>query len=383
MKRRNKNRAGRADLSSARPVRFFLHLLRLLTGAVFVFSGFVKAVDPLGTVYKIEDYLHAFDGMWIHLSVMAFPAALVLIALELMVGIQLLLMLRFRANAVIAFIFMLIMTPLTLYIAISNPVTDCGCFGDALKISNWHTFLKNVVLLTITFVLFMFRYKFKSFFLPPVEYGLAILFFIFSGAFMTYNLLHLPVLDFRPYKVGVNIPQAMSVPKGAPVDEYRYSFAYKKDGVIKEFGLDALPDSTWTFVEQKSEMITKGYEPPIKDFSILDGDYRDIGPDILSYPGKTYLLILYDVNKASSKGVQKINEYFASRYTQNLRFYGVTASSSQEVDAFKKKHWLTFPVYSADPVFLKTIIRANPGMMVIENGIITGKWSWRDIHKIN
>ena len=383
MKRRKKNRAGRADLSGSRPVRVFLHLLRLLTGAVFVFSGFVKAVDPLGTVYKIEDYLHAFDGMWIHLSVLAFPAALVLIALELMVGIQLLLMLRFRTNAAIAFVFMLIMTPLTLYIAVSNPVTDCGCFGDALKISNWHTFLKNIVLLVITFVLFMFRNKFKSFFLPPVEYGLAILFFIFSGAFMTYNLLHLPVLDFRPYRVGVNIPQAMSVPQGAPVDEYRYSFAYKKDGVIQEFGLDALPDSTWTFVEQKSEMINKGYEPPIRDFSILDGDFRDIGPEILSYPGKTYLLILYDVNKASIKGVQKINEYFASRYTQNLRFYGVTASSSQEVDAFKKKHWLTFPVYSADPIFLKTIIRANPGMMVIENGIITGKWSWRDIHKIN
>ena len=281
MKRRKKNRAGRADLSGSRPVRVFLHLLRLLTGAVFVFSGFVKAVDPLGTVYKIEDYLHAFDGMWIHLSVLAFPAALVLIALELMVGIQLLLMLRFRTNAAIAFVFMLIMTPLTLYIAVSNPVTDCGCFGDALKISNWHTFLKNIVLLVITFVLFMFRNKFKSFFLPPVEYGLAILFFIFSGAFMTYNLLHLPVLDFRPYRVGVNIPQAMSVPQGAPVDEYRYSFAYKKDGVIQEFGLDALPDSTWTFVEQKSEMINKGYEPPIRDFSILDGDFRDIGPEIL------------------------------------------------------------------------------------------------------
>lgn len=371
------------SFSSSGPGRFFLHLLRLITSAVFLFSGAVKAIDPLGTVYKIEDYLQAFGGFWGGMSVVAFPAALVLITLELIIGLQLIFMIRIRQNTVIAFLFVAIMTPLTLYIAIDNPVTDCGCFGDALKITNWQTFYKNIILLVITLVLVLMRKKFKSFFLPPVELSISLLLLLLVGGVMTYNLMHLPPVDFRPYKVGVNIPEAMKVPEGAATDVYNYSFIYEKEGRKQTFGIDELPDSTWRFVEQKTELVSKGYEPPISGFTILNGEFQDIGPDILAYKGKTYLLVMYDVTKTSQKGIQKMNGFFAARFTQNLHFYGVTASSAQEVEEFKKKNWLTFPVYTADPIFLKTLIRANPGMVVIENGTITDKRNWRDIDKVN
>jgi hypothetical protein len=358
-------------------------VLRLITSVVFVFSGFVKAVDPLGTVYKIEDYLKAFGDSWTALTVVAFPAALLLIAVELMIGIQLLMMIRFRISALLSLLFMLIMTPLTLYIALENPVTDCGCFGDALKISNWQTFGKNGVLLIITLLLVVYRSKFKTFFVRKMENTLAIVFLLASFGFMTFNLMHLPLLDFRPYKIGVNIPEAMQIPKGAPVDEYSYRFTYKKDGEVKEFGLDALPDSTWTFVEQHSELIKKGYEPPIHNFTILNANYEDVGPELLTYPGKTYLMIMYDVTKASTKGVSELNAFYAAQSVNKIRFVGVTASSAADVEVFKKKNWLTFPIYTADPVFLKTMIRANPGLMVIENGTIIDKRHWRDIKKIH
>lgn len=386
MGRRSRRRrtTGPAGLpfASTKAGRLILHLLRLVTGGVFVFSGAVKAIDPLGTVYKIEDYLDAFGSFWIQLSSLAYPAAIVLIAFELMIGIQLLLMIRFRDNTLLAMLFMLVMTPLTFYIALRNPVTDCGCFGDALKITNWETFYKNIVLLGITVVLVATRDKFKPFFLPPVEFGIAGFFLLLVSGFMTYTILHLPLIDFRPYKVGVNIPEAMKIPENAPVDEYDYSFVYAKDGLQQRFGIDSLPDSTWTFVEQKSVLIKKGYEPPVTNFTILNADFQDIGRDILEFPGKTYLLIMYDLGKTSTKGIQKMNEFFAARYSSGLRFYGVTASTPDEVAEFQKKNWLTFPVFTADAVFLKTLIRANPGLVVIENGTIVDKRNWRDSDKI-
>lgn len=377
------SRIGKTDFTDTKPGRVVLHVLRLLTSGVFIFSGFVKAVDPLGTVYKIEDYLQAFGHGFSSLSVVAFPAALLLIALELMIGIQLLFMIRFRINALLSLLFMLVMTPLTLYIAIENPVTDCGCFGDALKISNWQTFGKNVVLLIISLLMVVFRSKFKTFFVRRMENILAVVFLLASAGFMTFNLMHLPLLDFRPYKIGVNIPEAMQIPEGAPVDEYSYRFTYQKEGEIKEFGLDALPDSTWTFVEQNSELIKKGYEAPIQNFTILNGNFEDIGPELLAYPEKIYLMIMYDITKASEKGVAQLNAFYASRSVNKIRFIGVTASPTAEVESFKKKHWLTFPIYTADPIFLKTMIRANPGLMVIENGTIIDKRHWRDIKKIH
>jgi uncharacterized membrane protein YphA (DoxX/SURF4 family) len=378
--RRRKISSAGLPFTSTKAGRVTLHLLRLLAGSVFVFSGFVKAVDPLGTVYKISDYLDAFGGIGPQLTVLAYPAAFLLIVFELMVGVQLLLMLRFRISTLLALGFMVLMTALTLYIAIYNPVTDCGCFGDALKISNWQTFSKNIVLLIITLLLVVWRNKFKSFFLKPVEYCIGGVFLVAVIAFMMYNLLHLPVLDFRPYKIGVNIPEAMAIPEGAPADEYNYSFVYQKEGVMQTFTLDALPDSTWTFVEQKSELVRKGYEAPITSFTILNAAYQDVGHELLEHRGRTYLVVMYDITKTPARGIKKIVESLNAR--TDGRVMGVTASGAAGIEVFKSTYTVNFPVYTADAVFLKTMIRANPGVVVIENGTITDKRNWRDCDKI-
>jgi uncharacterized membrane protein YphA (DoxX/SURF4 family) len=353
-----------------------LHAVRVLLALVFLFSGFVKAVDPLGTVYKIEDYLTAFGGFWAGLGFAAFPAAFILILLEFLTGAGLLLQLRIRLSSWVAFIFMLIMTPLTLYIAINNPVTDCGCFGDALKLTNWQTFFKNVVFIVLAFIVLLRSTGFKKIFLPAVEWGMMAVCALLVTGFMIYNLMYLPVMDFRPYKVGVNIPQAMSFPEDAPVDEYDYQFIYQKDGVQKTFGLDALPDSSWQFVSQESRLIKKGYEPPIKDLTMMAGNV-DMTDQVLLHPGKSYLFILWNLEKSSEKGVDRIKKFIESNQDADVKAIVLTASSVEAIHTFEERYQLKVPYYQSDAITLKTIIRANPGVVELENGTIKAKMNWR------
>jgi len=353
-----------------------LHAVRVLLALVFLFSGFVKAVDPLGTVYKIEDYLTAFGGFWLEFSFAAFPATLMLILLEFLTGIGLLLQAKIRFSAWLAFIFMLVMTPLTLYIAIYNPITDCGCFGDALKLTNWQTFTKNAVFIIFAFIVLYRNTDFRRIYKPAVEWGLMTIGSLLIIGFMLYNLMYLPVIDFRPFKVGVNIPQAMSFPSDAPVDEYDYSFVYQKDGVHKTFKLDALPDSTWKFVSQETKLIKKGYEPPIKELIMLAGNV-DISDQVLNYPGKTYLFILWNLEQSNKKGVEKIKSYLTENKNPDIKAYILTASSIEKMNSFEEKYQLRLPYLQSDAITLKTIIRANPGIVELENGTIKSKMNWR------
>lgn len=355
-----------------------LHADRLLISLLFIFSGFVKAVDPLGTVYKIQDYLTAFGGVFGSLTVVAYPVAFLLILLELMIGLDLLFQVHVRISSLLAFLFMLVMTPLTLYIALYNPVTDCGCFGDALKITNWQTFFKNVIFLVLTLSLFLFSKKFKQFYLVHVEWIFFFLLLAGGLAFMLHNLYHLPMLDFRPYKVGVNIPDAMKIPDDAPSDVYESSFVYEKNGVRESFTYENLPDSTWTFVDQKTKLISRGFIPPIHDFSVMNAVFEDITDRILSSPGNTYLFILYDLDQASEKGIAEMIGFYNKAKDKPVRFYVLTASNSSVIHEFKEKYKLNIPFYKTDPITLKTMIRSNPGLILIEKGTVKGKWHWRD-----
>ncbi|MDD4199577.1 MAG: DoxX family protein [Paludibacter sp.] len=377
MKRRRKYSKSQNSGKLLGTLPVLLHANRLLIGLVFIFSGFVKAVDPLGTVYKIEDYLTAFDGIWAGLTFLAFPAAFLLIAIELLIGLNLVFQVKFKFSSWLAFVFMLIMTPLTLYIALYNPVTDCGCFGDALKISNWMTFYKNVFFFILTLLLLIYQKKINKIFLPKVECGFVIVFVVASFGFMVYNLTHLPVLDFRPYKIGVNIPDAMKVPDDAPADVYEYNFVYEKEGVKKIFSIDDLPDSSWTFVSQETKLVSEGYKPPIHDLVILTAEFEDVTHEVLCYEGTTYLIVMYDLQKTSENGIEKVKAFVANKLKEHpeVKVYALTASSTHDIQEFKTKYGLTFPFYKTDPITLKTMIRANPGMMKIVDGTVRGKWN--------
>lgn len=370
------------------PSRLVASISRTLLGLVFVFSGAVKAIDPLGTVYKIEDYLKAFGGFFTELLPLAEVAAWGLIILELLLGVCMLLNIRTQWTSWLALLFYLVMTPLTLYIALTNPVSDCGCFGDAVVLTNWQTFWKNVVLILLAILLVALRKHTRQLWSNWMELVLVVLTIVVAVAFMTWTRLHLPIKDFRPYKIGNHLPTLMEYPEDAEPDQYDISFVYAKDGVEQTFTLENYPkgDSTWTFVRQDSRLIKKGYEPPIHDLEILNADYEDLTWDILESEEPVTLVVMYDLAKADKSQIAKV-EALANNVELSLNdselslnhFYILTGSGTDDIINFSLEYpALSDYICTCDPVTLKTIVRANPGVIVLQNGIVIDKYNLRD-----
>lgn len=350
-----------------------LLIARIIFGLVFLFSGFVKAVDPLGTAYKISDYLEAFSLT--SLDFLAFPAALILIATEFAIGFNILLNVHLKATTWVAGIFMLVMTPITLYLAISNPISDCGCFGDAIVMTNWQTFYKNVVLCVVLAIIALLQNQNRPW-LSNMGASIVTLLPIlisFGISIYCYNLL--PILDFRPYKKGNNIIEGMQIPEDAPLDKYETTFFYEKDGVEQAFTLDNYPaeDSTWTFVRQESKLIEQGFVPPIHDFSIVteDGDITDL---ILEDAGYTLLIISHKVEKASTKNIKCVKSTIANAKKAGANIIWLTSSYSDDIDEFKTQYGIDDTFGATDDITLKTIVRSNPGLVLIKDATIIEKW---------
>lgn len=369
-------------------LRYMGATARTLLGLTFIFSGFVKAVDPLGTVYKIEDYLHAFGGFFSDLAPVAPVAACGLIMFELVLGILLTLNVWTKVTCWLALAMMLVMTPLTLYIAIANPVTDCGCFGDAIHLSNWATFGKNIVLLALAIILVCTRKHLFETWIRPMSIGICCAAVLLTAGIMAYSLLHLPFIDFRPYKVGNYLPDLMEVeiPEDAPADEYEYTFIYEKDGVQKEFTLDNYPknDTSWVFVDQTSKLIKKGYEvpePPVHDFVLTytdeEGNIEDLTEDILE-ADSVMLVVMHKVEKADKRQAAKINRLWEAAQESGLMFYALTGSGEREVDIWRQETGAEYPFCTCDGVTLKTIVRANPGVVVLHAGTVVDKYNLRN-----
>jgi hypothetical protein len=348
---------------------------RIIIGLVFIFSGLVKAIDPLGSAYKFHDYFQAFHiGFLYNLSL---PLAILLCTTEFIAGFLVLTGLKQKAGIWIVLFLMVIFTPLTLILALTNPVSDCGCFGDAIHLTNWQTFGKNIILLSFAIFLFTGRKTIKSQFSLITEWiiitGAIAIFILFSF----YNLKYLPVLDFLPYKTGVRIAEKMVIPEGVTGDEYRTTFIYEKEGIKEEFTLNNYPanDTTWKFVDQKSVLIKKGYQPPIHDFSISSVNGEDLTQKILSYPGYSLLMISRKLTETDEKHLSDGFELGKYCNDNGIAFYIVTSSVTDEVN--KYLNGLEF--CSADETTLKTIVRSNPGYLLLKDGTITGKWSWANV----
>lgn len=352
---------------------------RVLLGCTFIFSGFVKAVDPLGTTYKIEDYLNAFGGIFVDLLPLAGAAAVTLIAFEFLLGVLLLLNIWINFDAWASLAFICVMLPLTFYIALTNPVTDCGCFGDALVLTNWQTFWKNVIFLALIILLLLGKYTLRQRFVDAAEWGIVLIALLAVGGLMLYARLALPPIDFRPYKIGSVIREGMEIPEGEKTDVYKVTFIYEKEGDLQEFTIDNYPkdDTTWTFVDQRSELIEKGYIPPIHDFNIISDEDGDITDDILDDEGTTVLAIMYDLNKANRKQVAKLNRIAYEAMQNGYRFYALTSSATDDIEKFKEENNPIYEICFMDGIQLKTIVRANPGVCVIKNGVVVDKYNVR------
>lgn len=356
---------------------------RIIIGLVFIFSGFVKGIDPLGSAYKFIDYFEAFHISFLDFS--AFPLTILLSTIELVIGINLLLGIRMRITSHILIIFMTGFTILTFFLAIFNPVSDCGCFGDAIILTNWQTFWKNIIILVPAVVVFYSRNRYVPLYSADIEWRMTVVFILSGILISVYCYRNLPVMDFRPYKTGANIPENMVIPEDAPEDEYETTLVYEKDGALKEFTTGNFPwqDTTWKWVETKQTLIKKGYEPPIHDFTITTSEGYDITDLVLEDKDYSFLLIAYDLERTNVDAFRKINKLAGLCKNSNCSFYCLTSSTNEQISKFQDEVRPVFNFYTTDEITLKTIIRSNPGLMLIREGNIMGKWHYNNFHIFN
>ncbi len=361
-----------------------VNLCRLAVSLTFIFSGYVKAIDPLGTQYKLQDYLEVMQLAQYAPDYLTLAASVALGALEFCLGVFLLFAVHRKLVTRLILLFMAVMTPLTLWLALDNPIEDCGCFGDAVVLTNWETFYKNVALLAASILLVRrppLMLKFVSSTNQWIVVNYTVLFILISSGLSLYTL---PPFDFRPYHVGANIKKGMEIPEGAPLPEFETTFILEKDGRRKEFTIDDYPDSTWTFIDSKTVQTVEGYVPPIHDFSIqtLDGG-EDITDSVLGHKGYAFILVSPHLEYADDSNFGEIDAIYEYSLDHGYPFYALTASTDEAISHWRDITGAEYDFYHTDETTLKTIIRSNPGLLLIKDATVIGKWSHNDLPELN
>ena len=358
------------------------NLCRIIVGIVFIYSGFVKGIDPLGSDYKFTDYFNAFGMGWMNATTLFFSFALSLA--EFLIGIALLFNLWVSRMAWGSLLFMAFFTPLTLVLALTNPVSDCGCFGDAMILTNWQTFWKNIILLLLAIMIFVYRKEYKSSLPLMGQFS----FLTLAGAGMLclsiYCYRHLPVLDFRPYAVGKNITESMRLPEGAEPDQYEVTLKYKnkQTGEIRSFTEENYPwqdTLNWEYESSSERLVKKGYITPIHDLVIEHPTLGNITEEILEDDNYTILAVAYNLNQSDTQYQPAINRLAEYAREKGIRFYGLTSSSERDIEAYKKRNHVPYEFCTADEIQLKTMIRSNPGVIILREGTILDKWAGKDV----
>jgi len=355
---------------------------RIFVGILFIISGLIKLNDPVGFSYKLAEYFSEPVFNMPFFVPFSLALALFLVILEVVLGVMLLIGYKSKFTVWSLLLLIVMFTFLTFYSAYFNVVKDCGCFGDALKLTPWQSFTKDIVLLFFILILFFNIKLIKPLFNNKIQHILAFT-SVFLCAFMGYWVLnHLPLKDFRPYKVGNNIQKGMEIPDGAPKSVVEMVFIYKVNGVDKEFtekDLMAIPEGA-TFVDRKDKVITEGYVPPIHDFNMeKDGsDYKD---ELLMEP-KLMVFVTYDLSKSDKVGLQKLEKLSLEAKAKGYKTIAMTASTPDEIEKIKKEYGFTFDFYFCDAITLKTIERANPSIVVLEKGTIKQKVHYNDIDQL-
>jgi cbb3-type cytochrome oxidase subunit 3 len=363
-------------------MRLVKNLCRIIVGIVFIYSGFVKGIDPLGSDYKFTDYFNAFGMGWMNATTLFFSFALSLA--EFLIGTALLFNLWVSRMAWGSLLFMAFFTPLTLVSALTNPVSDCGCFGDATLLTNWQTFWKNIILLLLAIMIFVYRKEYKSS-LPLVG---QFSFLALAGAGMlclsVYCYRHLPVLDFRPYAVGKNITEGMRLPEGTEPDQYEVTLKYKnkQTGEVQSFTEENYPwqdTLNWEYESSSERLVKKGYITPIHDLVIEHPTLGNITEEILEDDNHTILAVAYNLTQSDVQYQPAINRLAEYAQEKGIRFYGLTSSSERDIETYKKRYHVPYEFCTADEIQLKTMIRSNPGVIILREGTILDKWAGKDV----
>lgn len=383
-------------------MKIFIRIIQFLTGALFIFSGFVKAIDPLGTAYKMHDYFTAFETdfasfkwLWTFMNNTSVFWSVFMIVFELLLGFALIIGYRHKLTLWLTLLLMLFFTFLTGYTYLSGytvesffkfsswvfnekdmKVTDCGCFGDFIKLKPYTSFWKDVILDVIIILLLIFRKHLYTLLkdmkgtLAVGIAGLASLLFCFSN-----YMWGLPMIDFRPYKVGTNLKEAMTLPPNAKKDSVAMVFIYEKGGKQIELSVEQISqvDSTYKFIDRKDKLIVEGDKPKIHDFGIVDAEGNSVLDDILSMPN-AFILVTYDIDQANEKVQSKANDFANLCSKSGIEFIGLTGSVPAKTEAFRHEHQNPFAYYFCDATALKTMIRSNPGLVHLQKGVVKNMW---------
>ena len=365
-----------------------LNLLRTIVGLLFIFSGLIKANDPLGFGYKLQEYFEVFHIAFLNDYATVF--AILLCTIEIVLGALLLLGIRSRNVAFGLLLTIIFFTFLTFYSAFFEVVTSCGCFGDAIPLTPWQSFSKDIVLL----IMILYIYKKRGEIMPLISteraqnwiLGFIILISLGFGLY-TYNFL--PILDFLPYKIGNNIPSLMIMPPGAPQDVYQITYTLKnkstgetKSLTDKEYLSSGIwKDKSWEITgDPESKLISKGFEVKIKDLKITDSQGTDYNTEILENPYYNLVIVAYDLSKTDLIGLGNLNAIAINASENfNIRTVFLTSNSAQDAEAFSKKNKLVMEVFFADAIPLKSMVRANPGVLLLKNGTVINKWHFHNL----
>lgn len=359
-------------------MKFITTFSRIFVGVLFIISGFIKANDPLGFSYKLDEYFLVFHMPW--LSYISLAMAMFICVFEIALGVAALVGYKMRMTTWLLMLMIVFFTFLTFYSAWFDVVKDCGCFGDALKLKPWESFAKDIILLVFISVLFFRRWDIKPLFIGS---GGRLAFYssiVISTVFTWYCYTHLPVKDFRPYAIGKNIQEGMKLPPGAITDSTVMVFIYEKDGQKQEFTVNQVGDldSTYTFIDRMDKKVREGDQPEIHDFSIIDPAGGDHTNEVLETEDYVFMLVAYDLSKTNKKVQKEINAFVEECNKLGILFIGMTSTPANETDIFRHEHGSMFDFYFCDATTLKTIIRSNPGLVLLKKGTVIDMWHYND-----
>ena len=350
-----------------------LNIARILLGILFIYSGIVKGVDPLGTQFKIEDYFFAYGIGW------AAPSALlmsvVLNAVEFSMGALLLLRIKMKWVTVLSLFMMLMFTITTLYDALYSPVPDCGCFGDALIISNWQTFYKNLIINAFIVIVFINRKTFKAYSSKILEYSGLFAVVIAFIVFESYNINNLPLMDFRPWKVSNRL-----IPENPVPVKYYLTYKNKETNQEKEFLSKDLPWQDSTFMADWVWASSREEDPNVlqmNTFPMIRPDGNDASNEIVGYEGYTFIIVIYSVDKVKADAANYIKGFVDFASNNGLRFVVLNSDTPEDYQAFINKYSIgETKVYNSDDTALKAAVRSNPGLIIVKAGEVVKKYHY-------
>ncbi len=362
-------------------MKYIVQLCRLLVGVLFIISGLIKLNDPLGFSYKLQEYFSTDVLNIPFLEPYALGISVIVVVFEVVLGVFLLIGYKPKFTVWSLLGMIVFFTFLTFYSAYFDKVKDCGCFGDAIKLTPWESFTKDVILLVLILVLFFGLKHIKPLFAKLPTTVLALLSFVISLWFGYHVLMHLPSVDFRAYKLGANIQEGMVVPEDAPKPVQEFTWTFNVDGKEEQFVTNgSYPDVKGDYVGYEIKVIDEGYTPPIQDFSI-ESDEEDLTERFLNEE-HLIMVVMYDMETAEKEGVEKLKAITDEALRKGYKVIGLSASGSDVKQRFKEAYKFNFDTYLCDEKALKTVVRSNPGVLEMKRGTVTQKLHWNDLEAL-